>query len=274
MFLATFWFSLMNLFVKLLQHLPTFELVFFRCAIATVISFVLICRKGMDWWGSNRLLLVLRGIFGTTALFTFFYTLQKMPMGTAVTLQYTSPVFTALFAVFLLRERVHPLQWLFFIVSMSGVFLVRGVDSEISWFLIATGLFSAIFSALAYNMVRTLSGKEHPLVVVLHFQLLGALAGGAVSIFQWEMPVPGDWPGLILIGVFTQLGQYCLTRSLQSERVATVSIINYSGIGYALLFGWLFFGETYAPVQMAGMVLVIAGMVMNLLFTSRSHGTA
>lgn len=274
MFLATFWFALMNLFVKLLQHLPTFELVFFRCAIASVISFALIFRKGIDWWGSNRLLLVLRGVFGTIALFTFFYTLQKMPLGTAVTLQYTSPVFTALFAVFLLRERVHPLQWLFFIISMTGVLLVRGMDTGVSWSLIAAGVGSAIFSALAYNMVRSLGGREHPLVVVLHFQLLGAIAGGAVSAFHWEMPGLTDWPGLLLIGVFTQLGQYCLTRSLQDERVATVSIINYSGIGYALLFGWLFFGETYAAGQLLGMGLVISGMVMNLLFTAHRKKAA
>ncbi len=266
---ATFWFSLMNFIVKLLAHLPTMELVFFRCGIATVIGFVALHRAGVDWIGSNRKLLILRGLFGNTALFAFFYTLQHMPLGTAVTIQYLSPVFTSIFAIFLLKEKVLPLQWMLFLVSFGGVVLVRGWEQSVSWDLVAIGIFSAIFAALAYNMVRTLREKEHPLVVVLHFQLLGAVAGGVVTLFHWETPVGLDWLWLILLGVFTHLGQDNLTRSLQSENVARVSILNYLGVGYAILYGVLFFKESYEPVQLIGMLMVIGGVIINLLVTSR-----
>lgn len=266
---ATFWFSLMNLFVKLLAHLPTMELVFFRCGVATMISFVALHRAGVDWIGSNRKLLLLRGFFGNVALFAFFYTLQHMPLGTAVTIQYLSPVFTSIFAIFLLKEKVMPVQWLLFLVSFVGVVLVRGWEQSVPWELVAVGVFSAVFAALAYNMVRTLREKEHPLVVVLHFQLLGAVAGGVVSVFDWITPKGWDWLWLVLIGVFTQLGQDNLTRSLQSENIARVSILNYLGIGYAILYGVLFFNEKYESVQLAGMLMVVGGVVVNLLLTSR-----
>lgn len=68
---------------------------------------------------------------------------------------------------------------------------------------------------------------------------------------------------------FTHLGQDNLTRSLQSENVARVSILNYLGVGYAILFGVVFFHETYEPVQLAGMAMVVGGVVLNLLLTSR-----
>ena len=265
MLLATFWFAIMNVMVKLLVHLPTMELVFFRCGVATLIGFVALYRAKIDWLGSNRMLLLLRGLFGTIALFTFFYTIQRMPLGTAVTLQYLSPIFTTIFAIFLLKEPVRPIQWLWFALSFSGILVMKGVDTGISWELLIIGIISAIFSALAYNMVRTLREKEHPLVVVLHFQLLGAISGGVVSIFNWQQPVGMDWLWILLLGIFTQLGQTNLTRSLQLENIAKVTILNYLGVGYALLFGWMFFSETHVMTEFFGMLLVVAGIMLNLL---------
>lgn len=268
MLLATFWFACMNVAVKKLSHLPTMELVFFRCGIATLIGFVSLHRAGVDWIGSNRRLLFLRGAFGTIALFTFFYTLQKMPLGTAVTIQYLSPVFTTLFAIRLLNEPVRPVQWLFFAMAFAGVIVVKGPETQVSWFLLGIGIVSAVFSALAYNMVRSLREKEHPLVVVLHFQLLGAITGFGATLFNWQMPAGYDWLLLLMVGLFTQWGQENLTRSLQSENMARVSILNYLGIGYALVFGWLFFDETHTWVQVGGMALVVSGVVLQILFRS------
>ena len=265
MLLATFWFALMNVMVKNLAHLPTSELVFFRCGVATCIGFIAFHRAKVDWLGSNRTLLLLRGLFGTIALYAFFYTVQHMPLGTAVTLQYLSPIFTTIFAIFLLNEHVRPIQWLWFAISFCGILVIKGVDTGISWALLGVGIFSAVFSALAYNMVRTMREKEHPLVVVLHFQLLGAIVGGIVSVFNWKQPIGMDWIWILLLGILTQLGQENLTRSLQLENMAKVTILNYLGVGYAILFGWMFFNETHVFAEFMGMLLVVAGIVLNLI---------
>ena len=265
MLLATFWFALMNVMVKNLAHLPASELVFFRCGVATCIGFIALHRAKVDWLGSNRTLLLLRGLFGTIALYAFFYTVQHMPLGTAVTLQYLSPIFTTIFAIFLLNEHVRPIQWLWFAISFCGILVIKGVDTGISWALLGVGIFSAVFSALAYNMVRTMREKEHPLVVVLHFQLLGAIVGGIVSVFNWKQPIGMDWIWILLLGILTQLGQENLTRSLQLENMAKVTILNYLGVGYAILFGWMFFNETHVFAEFMGMLLVVAGIVLNLI---------
>lgn len=267
MLLATFWFALMNLAVKKLAHLPTMELVFFRCGIASVIGLVTLRKESVPWWGVNRKLLLLRGTFGTIALFTFFYTLQRMPMGTAVTIQYLSPIFTAIFAIFILNERVRPLQWFWFLLSFLGVLMIKGLSDGVSWALLGVGIGSAVFSALAYNMVRILKQREHPLVVVLHFQLIGALAGGVSLLWLWVAPSVADVPYILLMGLFTQWGQDNLTRSLQSERIAKVTVLNYLGVVYALLLGFLFFGEAPNWKDLAGILLVLAGVILNILFT-------
>lgn len=273
MLLATLWFALMNLTVKKLAHLPTMELVFFRCGIASLIGLVALRKEGVAWWGINRKLLFLRGAFGTIALFTFFYTLQRMPMGTAVTIQYLSPVFTAIFAIFILNERVRPRQWFWFLLSFLGVLLIKGFSDGVSWFLLGVGIGSAVFSALAYNMVRILKEREHPLVVVLHFQLIGALAGGVSLLWLWTTPSLSDVPYILLMGLFTQWGQDNLTRSLQSERIAKVTVLNYLGVVYALLLGLLFFGESPSWQDLAGILLVLAGVILNVLFTTSGKST-
>src|SRR6476661_707578 len=95
MLLATFAFAVMNVFVKQLDRIPAMEIVFFRCLVSGLICGVVIARQRMDWQGNNHTLLIARGTFGTLALFTFFITLQRMPLATAVTIQYLSPIFTA-----------------------------------------------------------------------------------------------------------------------------------------------------------------------------------
>lgn len=271
MLLSTFWFSLMNVMVKKLAHLPAMELVFFRCAIASIIGFVLLKRQSISWKGSNRKLLLLRGFFGTVALYTFFHTLQSMPIGTAVTIQYLSPVFTTVFAVYILREKVLPIQWLFFLVSFIGVLVIKGFDARISGTMLAVGLFSSMVSGLAYNMVRSLKEKEHPLVVVLHFQLFGAVAGAIFTAFNYQVPFSSDWIYILGIGIVTQLGQFYLTKSLQAEKIAKVSILNYLGIIYALFFGWWLFDEHQHWSTLLGILLVIGGVVVNILIANKKN---
>ena len=271
MLLSTFCFALMNAMVKKLSYLPTMELVFFRCAIASAIGFTLLKKQQVSWIGTNRKLLFFRGLFGTIALYTFFLTLQKMPMGTAVAIQYLSPIFTTIFAVYILREKVKPIQWLFFLISFSGVLVIKGFDPRISAGMLAVGLLSSVFSALAYNMVRSLKQKEHPLVVVLHFQLFGAIVGAFFLAYEYKSPAFTDWIYLILIGIVTQLGQYYLTKSLQSEKIAKVSILNYLGIIYALFFGWWMFDEHQHLSTLFGILLVVGGVVVNILIANKKN---
>lgn len=271
MFLSTFCFFLANVCVKEVAHIPALETVFFRCAVATVFCVVGLRRAKASLIGSNHLMLLLRGVFGTTALYFFFLTLQQMPLASAQTIQYLSPIFTATIAIFILSEAVKPLQWVFYAIAFSGVLLIERVDDRISPLYLGLGVLSAFCSGMAYNLVRSLRGKEHPLTVVLHFQLVGAVVGSFSLLFGWEMPTGWDWLYLFLIGVFSQFGQIFLTNALQRERIAGVAIVNYTGLIYAVTIGWFVFGEAQGIMAIGGMMLVVIGVAMSVLYGRRQQ---
>ncbi len=269
MFLSTFFFALANVFVKKVAHLPAMEIVFFRCLLGTLFCFYGLRKDRADWLGKNRLQLFLRGFFGTTALYCFFVTVQNIPLATAMTIQYLSPIFTSIVAIFLLKESVRAMQWLFYAIAFAGVLFIEQIDARVSPFFLALGVISAFGSGMAYNFVRGLKEKEHPLTVVLHFQLVGLIAGGLFSIFDWQTPSGWDWLYLFLIGVTSQLGQIFLTNALQKERAASVSIIVYTGLIYGISIGWIVFGEPQTLLSMFGMVLVVLGVVLSILYSKR-----
>ena len=267
MLLATFAFSVMNVFVKQLNRIPAMEIVFFRCLVSASICFAGIARARVDWRGNNNALLIARGASGTLALFMFFITLQHIPLATAVTIAYLSPIFTVLLGVLFLGEAVRPVQWFFYALAFAGVIVIKGFDTSVPTRFLLAGILAAICSGVAYNLVRRLKEQEHPLVVVLHFQLVGVIAGFIVTLFNWVAPASAwEWFCLLMCGLLTQFGQTCLTKSLQAERVAHVSILNYTGVIYALAFGIFIFGETYTLQTIVGMALAVAGVLLSVIY--------
>ncbi len=270
MLLATGAFAVMNVFVKQLDRIPAMEIVFFRCLVSALICFVGIARAGVDWRGNNNALLIARGSFGTLALFMFFVTLQHIPLATAVTIAYLSPIFTTLIGVFVLGESVRLAQWFFYAIAFGGVLVIKGWDAPVPGLYLTTGITSAVCSAVAYNLVRRLKEREHPLVVVLHFQLVGVVVGFIFTALYWTVPISlWEWFCLLVCGVLTQLGQTWLTKSLQSERLAKVSILNYTGLVYALAFGVFIFGEIYPFHALVGIGLVVTGVVLSVIYGKR-----
>ena len=250
------------------------EIVFFRCMVATIFCVYGLRRAKASLVGSNHLMLVLRGAFGTTALFCFFLTLQQMPLASAQTIQYLAPIFTATLAIFVLKEPVKPTQWLFYAIAFGGVLLIQRFDSRISPVYLALGVFSAFCTGMAYNLVRSLRGREHPLTVVLHFQLVGSIVGAISLLFQWETPQGWEWLFLFLIGVFSQIGQIFLTNALQREPVAGVAIVVYTGLVYALIVGWIVFNEAQGMMSIAGMLFVVLGVMLSVLYGRRQSRLA
>ncbi len=104
------------------------------------------------------------------------------------------------------------------------------------------------------------------MVVVLHFQLVGVVAGFLFTLFDWVTPAPIEWFYMLMIGLCTQVGQVQLTKALQLEKVANVTILNYLGVIYALFFSMTLFGEKYPATAILGIILVMTGILLNFLF--------
>lgn len=265
MFFATIFFMIVKIFVKMLPHIPPMEIVFFRCLISFLITYYLLKRKGHNILGTNRSLLMMRGIFGTIGLYCYFVILQEIPLATASTLIYFTPLFTSLVGVFLLREKMSIIQWILLLIAFFGIILIQGFDSRVNIFYLLIGLGGSLCAAFAYSIIRYLRDKEHSLVLMIYFPMIAFPIGGLISIFNWVQPNLIDLFLLILIGVFTQFAQYFMTKAFQSEKVSKVSIVSYSELVFVLLIGNIFFDEKFEFLVYLGMILVTFGVVFNIL---------
>ncbi|UXX80102.1 DMT family transporter [Reichenbachiella carrageenanivorans] len=266
MIISTFTFALMKVCVKMISHIPAIEIIFFRSVISIVICLFFLLKDKVSPWGNNKKILVLRGVVGSIALASYFYILQEIPLAAAASMQYMAPIFTAILGVFIVKEKVTAKQYLFFMISFLGIIIIQGFDARVSMIHLIIGIGGAVFTGLAYNCIRILKTSEHPLVIIFYFPLVSLPLAGIISWFGWVSPQGWDWMYLLLVGLFTQIAQYYMTRSYQTEELSKVSIINYMGIIYSLAFGFIIFGETYEWLSYMGMALVVVGIILNLRY--------
>ena len=267
MFFATIFFMVVKIFVKMLPHIPPMEIVFFRCIISFLITYYLLKNQGHDILGKNRSLLMLRGIFGTIGLYCYFVILQDIPLATASTLIYFTPLFTTLVGVVLLKEKMKTIQWFFLFIAFIGIVIIQGFDPRVNIFYLLVGLSGSFCAAFAYNIIRYLRDREHSLVLMIYFPMVAFPVGGILSIFNWVQPSFYDLIILISIGIFTQFAQYFMTKSFQSEKVSKVSIVSYSELVFVVLIGNIFFNENFDILVYIGMLLVTFGVVFNILLS-------
>jgi len=273
MLLAVLTFSMMNVFVKMLPHIPTLEIVFFRALVSLILSAFILMRKRISFWGNNKKVLLLRGIFGTIALSLYFYTLQVMPLASAMVIHYMSPIFTAIIASVFLKEYLATRQYFFFLISFIGIVSIKGFDARLEWLDIAAGVGAAALSGAAYNCIRWLKFSEDSHVIIFYFPLIAMPSTLLLTLFVYGWVTPGlqDLLLLIAIGVLTQIAQIFLTKAYQSEMANKVAGITNTGIIYALGLGWIFFGEVFDWKVIAGMLLVIGGVLANLAFGGKKR---
>lgn len=271
MLIAGLFFAIMNVLVKLLPNIPAIEIVFFRSLISFIMSYIYLKSVKVPVLGRNRKLLVARGLAGAIALSMFFYTLQNIPLASAVTMQFLSPIFTSVLGIYIVKEKVRPVQWIFYFMAFGGILIIQGFDPRISFEMFLIGVTSAAFAGLAYNFIRKINDREHPLVIIFYFPLITLPLAGIYSLFNWVMPKGNEWFILALIGILTQFAQYFMTKSYQSENLSKVASLNYLSIIYALSFGFVFFDETFNVWVYIGIVFILIGVISNIYFKNRTE---
>ena len=251
----------MNLGVKFLDRIPSIEIVFVRAIVTLVMGYILIRKNGLNPWGNNKPLLIWRGIIGTAALVIYFYTLQRMPLASAVTIQYLSPIFTIIVSAIFLHERAKPIQWLLFILAFAGVIMIKGFDPRVTVPELLLGITSALLAGIVYNIIRKERDFDHPLVVVFYFPLVTVPIVGAYTAFNWVAPRLYEWLILVMIGLAVTVAQVFMTKAYQTDTASNISIFNYLGSIYAIIFGFVLFGETLSPLAFAGFALILLGVI-------------
>jgi len=274
MLLSMMAFAAMNFVVKYLDEYSAWQIAFFRAGGTLFITIPLILKKKISILGNERKLLLTRAVVGTTSLILYFLAIKLLPLGTTVTLRYMSPIFAALFALWIIRERIHGIQWWFFMISMAGVVVIKGFDPNLSALGVTFAIISGALSGLVVVIIRKIGERDDPVVIVNYFMMICTFVGLIGSFNNWLTPHGSDWLMLGMLGFLGFLGQYFMTIAAQMETTDIVAPMKYTEIPFTILIGMTFFGETYGWVSVAGFGLIILGLVLNVLFKSRKKAVA
>jgi drug/metabolite transporter (DMT)-like permease len=264
---GAFFFSLMSLLVKLAgQRLPSQEIVLARSLVMATLSYVALRRRRIRVLGTRRRLLVLRGLLGFGALSCFYFALVHLPLADATVIQYTNPAFTAVFAVFVLAERMRRREVACLALTLLGVVLVARPafifgSGALPGVPTAVALLGAILSAAAYVVVRML-GSEHHLVVIFYFAVISSVGAVPGTLMHSVLPTGPELLLLAGVGVTTHLGQIFMTRGLHLERAGRATAAGLVQIVFAGVLGAIFFAQIPDPPALAGAALVIAGVLL------------
>jgi drug/metabolite transporter (DMT)-like permease len=262
---SAFLFSLMAALAKLiLPDTPTQAVVLSRGVLMTAVFTAMAWRSGVSLLGSRPRTLFLRGLLGYGAVSCYFYSVQHLPIGDAVLLQYSHPVFVAVLAPLFLREATGRWHWPLVLLALLGVGLIVGPSHQLGTGALV-GLSGSVLSGFAYMTVRDLSRTEHPFTILFWFPavtipgaLVGAIHGGAASLPRgWN-----DVLGHLAVITCAIVGQLALTAGLARAGAARATAVTMSGPVFGLGLGWLCFDTVPTWSSAAGTALVIGSLLL------------
>ncbi|OOF32039.1 DMT family transporter [Salinivibrio proteolyticus] len=273
MLLSAFGFAVMSACVKYvsLHGIPLFEIVAARALVSLIISFTDVKRKGLSPFGNNKPLLLLRGVLGTAALMCVYYAVTTLPLAEATVLQYMHPVFTAVLGFIVLKERLQGATLVSIALCLGGLYLMvqpnlnTSIDSALPPFSVAIALLGALGSSVAYVIVRKLSRSEDSSVIILYFPMVALPVSMVLMWPDFVMPSLPLTFLLVLVGVFTQIGQYGLTKAMQTQQAGEASAYAYVQIVFSTLIGIAVFQELPSIWTYLGGGLIVAGALFNAL---------
>ncbi|EOS8551945.1 DMT family transporter [Vibrio vulnificus] len=272
MILSALGFALMSASVKYVSvhGIPLFEIVAARALVSLIISYLDVKRKGISVWGNNKRWLFARGAVGTLALMCVYYAVTALPLAEATILQYVHPVFTALLAVLFLKERVQLATLACIVLCLLGVFTMvypsfdaSGVG-ELPMLSVGIALLGAFGSSIAYVIVRKLSRTEDSSVIIFYFPLVALPVSAMLIGDDFVVPDVALILVLILVGIFTQIGQFGLTKAMQTQTAGNASAYSYVQIVFSALLGVVLFNEVPSIWTLLGGSLIVIGALINV----------
>jgi drug/metabolite transporter (DMT)-like permease len=267
MIVAGFCFAGMAVFVKLgAEHFGAAELAFYRSLATCIVAFGALVATGGTVKSRHTGTHLLRGIVGALSLVGYFYAVTRLPVATAQTLNYTSPLFLAIVTTVVMGEKFSP--WL--VVAIVGGFVGVGMLLQPNFAsgsegAALVGLLSGILASWAYLAVRTLGRLGEPdFRVVFWFGLVATIICAiwqvATSTFH-VVRLDNAWILLGLGGAGT-IGQIAMTRAYRTGNTLVVGAYSYSTIVFAMAFGILLWNDRLTALEWAGIAVIIASGIL------------
>ena len=264
MFLSVCAFSIMDLIVKWSDNYPLGQVIFFRGFFGLVFYYFIIPKKRIkDFYFTKRPLLHLfRCFFGLAALLSIFTALRNLPLATVVSITFAAPIFTTIFSIFFLSEKVGYFRWLAVIVGFVGILIISEPGfSSLNIYYIFPVIFVLGMSYVAIS-IRQLSSTEPVWLISLFFSAAITIAGIFTIPFGWLMPSFIDLILLSMIGFFGGVANLWLSQSYKFSEVSLVTPLKYLALVFAIGFGYLIWQEIPSSKTLIGAALVITSSII------------
>ncbi len=264
MFLSVCAFSIMDLIVKWSDNYPLGQVIFFRGFFGIVLYYFVIPKERIrDFYFTKRPLLHFsRCFFGLAALLSIFTALRNLPLATVVSISFAAPIFTTIFSIFFLSERVGYFRWLAVFIGFIGILIISEPGfSSLNVYYIFPVIFVLGMSYVAIS-IRQLSSTEPVWLISLFFSAAITIAGLLTLPFGWIMPNFYDLTLLSMIGFFGGVANLWLSQSYKFSEVSLVTPLKYLALVFAIVFGYLIWGEVPSGKTLIGAILVIASSII------------
>ena len=264
MFLSIIGFSLMDVIVKWSVDYPVGQVLFFRGFFGIIFYFFIIPRERLhDFYKTKRPgLHSLRCIAGLIAIIAIFIALRKLPLATVVSISFAAPIFTTIFSIFLLSEKVGIYRWLAVLVGFIGILIITepGI-SNLNIYYIFPIIFCLGLSYVAITL-RQLSTTEPVWLISLFFSIAITLLSFLTLPFGWVMPSFNHFLILSLVGIFGGVSNLWLSQSYKYSEVSLVTPLKYLTLVFAIIFGYFIWDEIPTIKTLIGALLVIVSTLI------------
>ena len=259
MFISVCAFSLMDVLVKWSEAYPIGQVLFFRGFFGVIpILFLIPRERFIDFYKTTRPLLHFkRCLSGLIALVSIFIALRNLPLATVVSITFAAPIFTTIFSIFLLNEKVGLYRWLAVLVGFAGIIVITEPGfSSLNFYYIYPIIFCLGLSYVAIA-IRKLSSTEPVWLISFFFSFSIAILG-LLSFFQgWVMPNLLDLFLLSMVGILGGLANLWLSQSYKLSEVSLVTPLKYLALVFAIIFGYFIWQEIPTLKTLIGALLVI-----------------
>lgn len=263
MLLASAAFAAMGTLVRAVtDEVPPIEVVVWRSGVTALFVGLWAARSGVSLRPINPTMHLVRGIVGVCSMISYFSAIDRLPLGDAVLITYSSPLLVGVMSAYVTGERPSRRTWGALLLGMAGLALVVGPISGEDPVGVGLALLAAFFAADAYLAIRVLTRTDHPLTIVFWFSVIGAL-GGTIGFVDGAAPLGGRaLLELLAIGGTGTLAQWALTEAYASAPAAQVAVFSYATPVLAYLSGAALLGEIPAWTSALGAAVVcLAGWV-------------
>ncbi len=261
MLAATCLFGMMGALVKWTgERLPVLEVAFFRSFFGMAPVLAALAIRRVSPRPKHPRLLLWRSLSGLGSMLAYFYGITALPLSDAVLLGNTAPIFVAIIAPMMLRERTSRGTWIAVAVSLAGVAVILQPRLDLHSWGTAAALSSGLLAASAYIAISKLSGEgEDADVIALYFPLVASVACAPLMApgFVWPAS-PEIWVALGAMGLVGGGGQILMTRAYAAGPTAPVAAASYGTVVVSWALGVVAFDDPLLATSVTGGLLVVS----------------